>query len=472
MKNSKRLLALAVSAAITAPMSAFATNGMNLEGYGPIATGMGGASMAYDNGTAAMMNNPATLGLMDDGQNRVDVALGNLGPDVDAKAPAQMGGYSASSGGDSYMMPALGWAKRDGQLSYGVGVFSQGGMGTEYSSNSWMAMGTGQDVRSELGVGRLMAPVSYNVNDKLTVGGSIDFVWGGLDLEMAMPIFSGDPTNPAAPGTFADFSSDFGGSQVLGETSMTPGLAMGMGMYVGNGYDTIALNFSDSSDFTQEASGTGFGGKLGAVYKINKQVSVGASYHLETAMSDWEGDADMVFYDTDGSNPADTMAGEIKIKDFQWPATFAAGMSYTPNDRMMVAADFKLLQWSDVMKDFTMVFTPNDMPGESAEIVMYQDWDDQTVISLGGAYKATNELTVRAGANFADNPIPDDYVHPLFPATIENHYTAGFGYAFNKASDFNFSLAYAPEVKVTNSNTYVEVTHSQMNWQMMYSHKF
>jgi long-chain fatty acid transport protein len=53
--------------------NAFATNGMNVEGYGPIATGMGGASMAYDNGTAAMMNNPATLGLDADG-SRLDVA--------------------------------------------------------------------------------------------------------------------------------------------------------------------------------------------------------------------------------------------------------------------------------------------------------------------------------------------------------------------------------------------------------------
>ena len=45
--------------------TAHATNGMNMEGYGPIAAAMGGASMAYDNGTAAMMNNPATIGLMD-----------------------------------------------------------------------------------------------------------------------------------------------------------------------------------------------------------------------------------------------------------------------------------------------------------------------------------------------------------------------------------------------------------------------
>ncbi len=38
------------------PGLAMATNGMLMEGYGPIAAGMGGASMAYDNGTAAMAN--------------------------------------------------------------------------------------------------------------------------------------------------------------------------------------------------------------------------------------------------------------------------------------------------------------------------------------------------------------------------------------------------------------------------------
>lgn len=74
MMTSKRLLAVAISAALYAPLSAFATNGMNMEGYGPIATSMGGASMAYDNGTAAMANNVATLGLAEDG-NRIDVVL-------------------------------------------------------------------------------------------------------------------------------------------------------------------------------------------------------------------------------------------------------------------------------------------------------------------------------------------------------------------------------------------------------------
>jgi long-chain fatty acid transport protein len=468
MNNSKRLLALAVSAAIAAPMSAFATNGMNLEGYGPIATGMGGASMAYDNGTAAMMNNPATLGMMADG-SRLDIAVGNLGPNVDAKAPAAMGGANASSGGDSYKMPAIGWAKHSGKLAYGVGVFAQGGMGTEYDKNSWMAMQTKEEARSELGVGRLMVPLAYNVNDKLTVGGSIDYVWGGLDMKMAMPVLAQDGS--AAAGTFGDFSTNFGGKQVLGEVEMTSTLATNVGTIIGaNGKTSVVrMDFSDNNDFTQKTKGTGFGGKIGIAYKVSNDFSVGATYHLKTAMSDWKGDAAMNII---VNGTANEMKGKIKIKDFQWPATMAAGFAFTPADRWMIAGDVKVLKWSDVMKDFTMEFTPDGMSGQKATIKMYQDWDDQTVYSLGASYMATDALTLRLGANVANNPIPDDYVHPLFPATIENHYTAGLGYMFSKTSALNFSATYAPEVSVKNANTGVKITHSQTNWQLMYSQSF
>ena len=97
------------AAAVFAPMAALATNGMNMEGFGPEATAMGGASFAYDNGSAGMMNNPATLALMAPG-NRLDLALGILGPDVKARA----GGSEKASSGDAYYMPALGYLRKAG----------------------------------------------------------------------------------------------------------------------------------------------------------------------------------------------------------------------------------------------------------------------------------------------------------------------------------------------------------------------
>lgn len=543
MKNSKRLLVLAVSAAIAAPMAAHATNGMNLEAYGPIAGGMGGASMAYDNGTAAMMNNPATLGLMDEG-NRLDVAVGNLRPDVSTKS--EMAGMSWDSSSDSFLMPAVGWAQKSGKMTYGVGMFAQGGMGTEYSdetspggifSAGWMTnqspvfnaaipmtyspcdtvsafagttCGTpasnvamaaaGMDAaagkvmvldeRSEVSVGRLLVPFTYDVNEKVIVGGSVDYVWAGMDLQMAMNgMMMGDMMmNP---------NSAFG--------SISGGLPTAMGMMLAdpttpaNPQQTIyGLNygyfdFTDGSPYKGEAKGTGFAGKIGTTFKVNNQLTIGATYHTKTSMSDLEADGAKVSMSVlmdmsgtgDGSNLQAVlldMVGTIKVKDFQWPATMALGMSYQANDKLMIAADLKRINWSDVMADFTMEFTADSIsmggsdvtamfPNKDMTAVMYQDWDDQNVIQLGASYMVTDATTLRAGYNYASNPIPDDKMNYLFPAVTETHYTAGVGHKFNDAQSVDFALSYVPEVTAGGDNGF-ETSMSQMNWQLMYSQKF
>jgi len=492
--NIKTLVAALACAGFATAVHA--TNGMNLEGYGPIATGMGGASFAYDNGNAAMMNNPATLGLVADGSNRLDVALGMLGPDVTSRrAPMP----NAGSGGDAYFMPAAGWSRRTGALTYGVGMFGQGGMGTEYGSASFMsgyrsmlgAQGmSGQEARSELGVGRVILPLVYNVKDTLTIGGSLDFVWGGLDLKM-----------PMGGAMFADMMP--GSTNVFGEIAPTSTMLIPMGGMLNPGCNATTqpcmtdvnwahFDFSDGNDFTQKARGRGWAGKIGAAWKVAPNVTVGAVYHAKTAMSDFKGSAtmrmnvDMVVPNGMGGSVAMPgtsipVSGRIRIHDFQWPETYGVGLAVQATDRLRVAADYKRINWSDVMRNFKMTFAAdatqaNPMAagfgGLNMTATLYQNWDDQDVFMIGAAYKATDALTLRAGVNLAGNPIPNANVNPLFPATIKNHYTVGLGYAFNRASDLNFSLSYAPEVSVANPNMGVSIGHSQLNWQLMYSHRF
>lgn len=122
------------------------------------------------------------------------------------------------------------------------------------------------------------------------------------------------------------------------------------------------------------------------------------------------------------------------------------------------------------MKSFRMTYSSTAFG--TINMTMPQNWDDQTVFNIGLAYKATDALTLRVGANLADNPIPDLLMNPLFPAIVENHYTVGFGYAFDPQSDLNFSLQYAPEVTQTGTFSGVRVDHSQTSWQLMYSRKF
>lgn len=441
--NSALLLA-----GIAMPGLALATNGMNMEGYGPIALGMGGASMAYDNGTAAMMNNPATLGLMDEG-HRVDLALGFMGPDVTARA----GTATAKSAADAFGGPAFGWASKTGKLTYGVGVYGQGGMGTEYSGNSFMSANSGLETRSELSVGRLLFPLAYNVNPDLTVGGSIDFVWAGLDLKMAMS------------------TAQMMGMNAAGNLSLSANAMAGLGGYFACGSCQGYFDFSDDNAFTGKAQATGYAGKLGFVYKVNPKLSMGASYHSVTQLGDLETDGARVSMidNTNSAGGTTTLSGKIKVINFQWPETYGLGLAYQANEKLMLTMDYKRINWSKVMKDFHMTFT--SAGDVSLDMKLPQNWVDQDVFMAGFSYQASDALVLRMGGNFANNPVPDYDMHPLFPAIIKEHYMIGFGYRFSKASTADFAYSYAPEVTASNALGVI-VSHSQNNAQFIYSYRY
>lgn len=439
----KKIAALLSIAGITSP--AFATNGMNMEGYGPIATGMGGASMAYDNGTAAIINNPATLGLMASGTNRFDIAVGGLHPNVKAK---MAGASEITSGGDAYFMPALGWAAKTGKLAYGIGVFSQGGMGTEYDAGTFMSAGAPGNTRSELGVGRLIAPLTFDVSPDLIIGGSLDFVWATLDLKMA--------ASTAALGSMTT-----GGSGNL--YAGLPGLL---------GMNWARVDFSDDNDFSGAAKGYGWAGKVGFVYRLNQQVSIGATYHSKTSLSDMETGATgaSMTAGMTGGTALFADSGKIKVRNFQWPETYAVGVAFQATPKLMLAADLKHIGWSKVMESFKMTYESAGVGG-SVDFTMRQDWKDQTVLQLGATYMVTDELALRAGYNGSRNPIPDSYLNALFPAIVKDHYTFGVGYAFSKTAEVNGSFTYAPKVTQTGGSG-ITNEHSQTNWQVMYSQRF
>jgi long-chain fatty acid transport protein len=439
MNLLRPLVQLTPLAALCAALPALATNGMLMEGYGPVSTGMGGASQAFDHGTAAMAQNPATLALMPT-RARHDAALGVLGPKV-ASSMAGMG--SAESDGTSYVMPALGYARRTGSLIYGFGLFAQGGMGTEYGADSFLAMGSGNPVRSELGVGSLLFPLAWQVTPNFAVGATLDFMWSGLDMRMAA-------SGAQLGGLVTAASGNLGGALS----------AMGAAPWA-------RVDFSNKSDFTGAASATGWGAKLGAVYRPAAGLTLGASYRFKSALND------MKTSETAGTISAAggfSDSGRITVVDFQWPATTALGLAWQATPALLVAADVKRIAWSDVMKDFRLRYDSAGMGG-SVSFALPQNWKDQSVLNLGLAYAVGDQLTLRAGVNRSDNPIPDALVNPLFPATVKSHYTLGVGWRFSATGELNGSLTVAPTSTVTNGMGVV-VTHKQTNFQIMYSRHF
>ncbi len=435
-----RLFKLTPLAALcAAAFPALATNGMNMEGYGPVSAGLGGASQAIDHGTAAMAQNPATLGLMGQGA-RLDAAVGLLGPKV---ASSMAGMPTAESSGTSYVMPAFGYVRRSGSLVYGLGLFAQGGMGTEYGADTFLAAGSGAPVRSELGVGRVLLPVAWQVTPSLSVGATLDYMWAGLDMRMAASGAQLGGMVTAASGNLAAALPSLGGAP------------------------WARIDFSDNNDFTGKAKATGWAAKVGAVYQASDALTLGLSYQSKSSLKDMETGATGSSMSATGGF-ADS--GRMTVIDFQWPSMTAIGVSWQATPAVLLAADVKRLGWASVMKDFRLRYDSAGMGG-SVSLALPQNWKNQTVVSLGAAWALSPALTLRAGVNDGSNPIPDALVNPLFPATVERHYTLGMGFRFSVASELNLALTLAPEKAVTNGMG-VRVTHKQNNAQLMYTHRF
>jgi long-chain fatty acid transport protein len=492
----KKIAALIAVAGISAP--AFATNGMNMEGYGPVATGMGGASFAYDNGNAGIINNPATLGFMKSDTSRLDVAVGGLHPSINTNPSA--GGNALDSDADAFFMPAFGYIRKTGKIAYGVGMMAQGGMGTDYANgNFWGTLASSGDMNggvgpggapaagdlaagaalrnmSQVGVGRLIFPLSYDVSDKLTVGGSVDYVWAGMDIKW---LIDG-----------SHFAGMMGGVSPFGTVAGTMVTAFQGAMGAGN-FDQMTwgyFDFEKSNDFRQAATGDGLAGNLGFTYKVSPKLTIGGVYHAKTNLSDLktDGNATVSFnVNMAGTYQTIPVVGKVTVKDFEWPETFGLGFAYQHSDKWMFVGDYKRINWADVMKSFKMTFEANatqigfaaGFAGTQMDMVFNQNWDDQDVFMLGASYRYSEPLTLRFGVNLSTNPVPDNFMSPLFPATIKNHAMFGFGYMLDKSSSIDFSMTYAPKVTVTNSwslggGANQTTSHSQTNWQLMYSNRF
>ena len=100
---------------------------------------------------------------------------------------------------------------------------------------------------SQVSVGRALIPVAYQVNEKLTFGATVDFVWGGMDIKMAMPIGAVDGSTPSA-GSFMDFMS----GHILGEAVPTAGMGQAINDMVGG--DMLRARTPSGSDSSLSTS--------------------------------------------------------------------------------------------------------------------------------------------------------------------------------------------------------------------------
>lgn len=446
---NKRLIACAVTAALTVPMTAMATNGYFAHGYGTKNKGLAGGGVALPQDAMIAATNPAGMAFVGE---RMDLGAAIFSPSSRSYAATGTPSAACGAGGctfgtdlgevesdnDFFLIPhfARNWAVGDGFV--GLTVYGNGGMNTEYKSGS--------------------ASFGHPTFGALTgVPGTYGAGTAGVNLEQLF-------FNTTYSSKFSDKGA-WGASVIAAyQTFEAKGLA------------NFGPHSNDNTNLTDNGkdTSTGFGFKFGVQTEVATGVSLGASYQTEIDMSKF-----------------DKYSGLFAEQgDFDIPATVTLGLAWNVTPKSTFTADVQQIYYSDVKAisnsvsgltsptgcGFTAGDTTKCLGGSNGAGF---GWDDMTIIKLGYQWESSDDMTWRVGISQGDQPIPNEEVffNILAPAVMETHLTMGFTMETGKDSEFNFAAMYAPESSVSGPTGFdpaqtVELKMTQLEVEASWAWKF
>ncbi len=389
--STRSVLLAAASAVALAALSvgvAHATDGYLQEGVSPADQATGGAGVAEGRDALTLGNNPA--GLMDVGQQF------NL--DLTLFAPSR--GYDATTTIGPF------------------GAVAPGSHDSSYDLFGIPAMAYSQplDADSSWGVA-LYGAGGMNTDYKFTFPCPGPFCGGktGVNLEQAFVAIG--------------YAHRFG--------SVSVGIAPILALQLFNGYglSPFAPYSSNPSAFSNNGVDTsvGVGLRAGAEWHATDTLRFGLS-------------ATTPIWATDFTKYSGLFAGG---GNFDIPATIAVGLAYDVAPTFTLLADYKHIFYGEIASianSSAYVGIPYGASGGPGF-----GWRDVDVISLGAEWRATKELTLRAGYSYNTDPVTAANVmfNVLAPGVITNHITAGASYALNKNNSIDFAAVYAPQNSVS-----------------------
>jgi long-chain fatty acid transport protein len=348
---------------------------------------MGGVGIALPQDALAAAANPAGMALIG---NRVDGGISLFKPDRSATVSG-LGPTTTYSGNDTstFAVPELGMNYMlNPTMSAGISMYGNGGMNTGYSNIGSSGLpftnGAGVDLTQLF----ISPSFAWRVTPTQTIGVAVNLVHqtfraNGLDA-------------------FAQTSGPFANA------STSPSNV------TGNGHD----------------SSNGVGVRIGWIGEVAPGLSLGATYQPKTHMSSF-------------SKYKGLFAGG---GSFDIPANYGAGIAWKPNSQLTLAGDVERILYSgvpaisnsvDCFYARTCQLGASNGPGFG--------WKDITVVKLGVAYAVDSSLTVRAGWNHSDNPVPSSQVllNTLAPGIVKDHLTLGATYALSNAMELSFDYVHA-----------------------------
>lgn len=406
LRTKPSLLALMVSAAVLAPSAAFATNGYFAHGYSTKTNGLAGAGVALPQDAMAAATNPA--GMVTVG-SRIDLGAALFSPRREYTVTGMPSGFPGTFGlvpenvesdSEYFLIPHFGWNKMlDSQSSFGVSVYGNGGMNTDYPSSAGGGMGT-------------------------FFGGMVGGKAGaGVDL---MQLFIA----PTYSRKFGENAS-WGISPILAYQRFE---ATGLAAFGAFGFS------SDANSLTDNGHDDSYGGgvKLGIQGEVIPGLNLAASYQSRIYMTELD----------------DYKGLFAEQGDFDIPATATIGLAWNVTPTSTVVFDVQHIWYSDI-DSIANPLLPNLQTAQLGDDNGAGfGWDDMTIYKIGYQWQSSPEWTWRAGFSYGEQPISESEVlfNILAPGVMERHFTFGFTKQMGKDNELSLAAMYAPKKSVKGAN--------------------
>lgn len=175
---------------------------------------------------------------------------------------------------------------------------------------------------------------------------------------------------------------------------------------------------------------TGLGLRLGWTGKVTPDLTLGATWSSKinaSKLSKYKG----LFADS-GS--------------FDIPENYGVGFAYKATPALTLAADIEEIKYGSIKSVGNPLVLPTSLGAANGAGF---GWKDITVYKLGISYDYSKDLTLRAGYNHSDQPIPasQTFFNILAPGVVQDHIT--FGATWQVASGGEVSVSYAHAFKKT-----------------------
>ena len=183
------------------------------------------------------------------------------------------------------------------------------------------------------------------------------------------------------------------------------------------------------------------GFNVGAMYKINEKINVGAQFRTRMDMKVKKGDASVIYANSVASSMLGSTLDLINNANFaaQMPAPWVLGfgVSYKPIPRLTLALDARLTGWH-AYKTLDIDFLADQLEPYDQHIL--KDYKNAWAFSLGAQYAITDRCDLRAGLMTDLTPVNKECFNPETPGMTRIAPTVGF--SFRPIPSFSIDLGF------------------------------